>query len=510
MTDQPIMSPETDGRRPTRARRSSTIRKALLLLLLLLLLSAVVYSAVYYAKNRRLPIPQITQQGQAEEILPPVYVFSIAGPAGNNALTRPVGVAVSDADRVYATDTDAGVVRVYNLEGDYQFTVSDQLEAPVHLAIGPEGNLYASDRRIRAVQVFTPLGEFVRSIEIPDEEGVPWSPFGMAWDGDGNLYVTDVGITDKHRVIVFGPDGTELRRFGSTMRAAQMSDAPGQFYFPNGIVFAQDGRLYIGDSNNRRVQVFDENGEFDTFIRTSGIPRGMVIDDQDRMYVVDALAHTIDVYTLEGERLVSFGAAGAGPGQFRYPNAIDLDRDGRIYISDKESHQVQVWEWPDEPIIVPPVLPETTGQWAALCLSPLLLLPLLIWFRRKRFAVTEDFVDHMIELDKIDVMNRRRWKWVTPEGVWPVFEGRTVGNVDLGELIHAQEHSDSDARDLSDKMRIPYDDAVLLVIARRAKRLCTDDSRIAALARELDIEVFDVRTFLARFDRAGTGTAGDK
>jgi predicted nucleic acid-binding protein len=155
--------------------------------------------------------------------------------------------------------------------------------------------------------------------------------------------------------------------------------------------------------------------------------------------------------------------------------------------------------------VIIPDLPTTPSQWA-LCLSPLLLIPPIFFLlRRRRYAITPDFVDAMVFAEKVDIMPRRRRKWVTPEGVWPAFDGRVEQDVDLGELISPQEHSDSDARDLMDRMGVSMEDAILLVVARRAKRLCTQDERIASLAGALEIEVFDAERFIETHDRGAKG-----
>ena len=501
--------PEQSGHQVT-GRRQSKRRKWIMLAILLLILLLVSWMTYYYLQNRRLPVPGLSTSGE-EEVAPPEYVFSILGPQGADALTRPIGVAVGQNDNVYAVDTKSGVIRVFTKDGDYLFTFGEVADAsaaalvnPAHIVTDQDEFVYVSDRRLRAVFVFEPDGTYVRTVKLVGDEGDEWSPLGMFIDEDGDLWVTDVGMTDKHRVIEFGPDGVEKQRFGSTAEAVQMSDFPGQFYFPNGIVKSDDGRLYVGDSNNRRVQVFTPEGEFDFFIRTSGIPRGMAIDEEDRLYVVDALGHMIDVFTLDGDRIVSFGAQGLGPGQFQYANDVALDSNGRIYVSDRQNHQVQVWEWPPPPVIIPE-LPRTPSQWA-LCLSPLLFIPpILFLLRRRRYALTPDFVDAMVVAEKVDIMPRRRRKWVTPEEVWPAFDGRVEQDIDLGELVSPQEHSDSDARDLMDRMGVSMEDAILLVVARRAKRLCTQDERIASLAGALEIEVFDAERFIETHDRGAKG-----
>ena len=265
MTQEPVPYTHEEFPEGGTTSRKATVRKAILLALLLLLLALVVWVTVYYLQNRRLPIPQL--ESDAEEVLPPEYLYSITGPQGENALTRPVGVAVGRDDLVYATDTLADVVRVYTKEGRYRFTFSavddgtnTQLEAPSWITVDAEDNVYVADRRLRGVYVFDPEGNYLRRIAPEGEAAKTFGPLGMAFDEEGNLYVTDVGDTLEHRVVVFDPDGTEIMRFGSTGRAGQMSDLPGNFYFPNGVVVSDDARLMIGDSNNRRVQVLTLDG----------------------------------------------------------------------------------------------------------------------------------------------------------------------------------------------------------------------------------------------------------
>lgn len=511
MTQEPQTTVHEQFPEGGKSSRSSTIRRALLLALLLLILALVVWATMYYMQNRRLPIPRLVTD--AEEVLPPEYLFAIAGPQGEDALTRPVGVAVGKDDMVYATDTEADVIRVYSNEGRYRFSfgaIADgentALQAPAHLAVDADDNVYVSDRRLRAIYVFEPDGTYVRRIAPADEDTRAFGPFGMAFDADGNLYVTDVGETLGHQIVVFDPEGTEIRRFGTTGRARQMSDMPGMFYFPNGIVVADDSRLLVGDSNNRRVQVFAaEDRAFDYFIQTSGIPRGMVIDDSGRLYVVDALAHSVDVYSLEGERIVSFGREGVGPGQFRYANDVALDSDGRIYVSDRENNQIQVWAWPEAEVVVP-VVPTTSLGWA-LCASPLLLLPLLLLLRRRKFAVTSDFAEALVERGEIESLQQRRSRFLTTPAIWPAFEGRVESGVDLGKAIKAQTFSDSDARDLVERLSIDYDTAALLVVAKRAKRLCTEDAQLAKFAGALGVETMDAERFIERYAPTRRGRA---
>ena len=78
-------------------------------------------------------------------------------------------------------------------------------------------------------------------------------PQGLAVDGNGNLYVADMG---NHRVQKFGPSGQFLLKWGA------QGSGDGQFDFPSGIAVDGDGNVYVADSRNCRVQKFSPSGEF--------------------------------------------------------------------------------------------------------------------------------------------------------------------------------------------------------------------------------------------------------
>ena len=488
-------------------------KKLLALLLLLLLLVFVLWAAYELSVNRRLPIPGIGRV--PEEVLPPQYLYSIAGPQGADALSEPFGVEVSPDDRVFVTDGVAGVVRVYTVAGDYLYTFSEiadgertSLRTPTYLEVNNKGELFVADRAHRSIYVFTLDGEYLRKVGPADpEEARTWGPLGLAFDEEDNLYVTDVGRSDLHQVVVFDEDGTELMRFGRFGEVVEMSDSPGVFFFPNGVRPLED-MIIVSDSNNRRIQVFDENGAFRGIMRTAGTPRGMDIDSQGRLYVADALAHSVDIYTPGGERIVGFGGPGLGPGQFRFTNDLSLDRRGRIFVTDRVNHQIQVWGWPEAAPVVP-VIPETPAQWG-LCLSPLLLLPLLLLLRRRRFAVTEDFLLAMDDRGLVKTLSEKhRWIWVVPREHVELYEGRTLGGVDLGFMLRTAEASESDVNELMRRIGVDRPTAVLLAIAQRTKALCTEDANLAVAARALGIDAYDAEAFIEKFLKESERTAGE-
>ena len=490
--------------------------KVVALLVALLLLALTLFAIYYYTTSRGTSVPGPTV-GIEGAVAPPEYLYSISGPAGRDALVQPLGVAVSADDLVYVTDAAAGAVRVYTLDGDHRFSFSEisdgdrtALGTPVYVEVNSIGEVFVSDRRHRAVYVFSADGEYLRKVSpATAKEARVWGPLAVAFDEDDDLFVSDVGRSDLHQIIEFDREGDEIMRFGRSAQAERVTDVPGSFLFPNGIV-ARDGVVYVADSNNQRVQVFDGDGRFERIIATSGIPRGLDMDDEGRLYVADALAHQGDVYLSSGERIASFGGQGVGPGQFRFTNDVALDGRGRIYLTDRVNHRVQVWGWPESQSIVSD-LSEGPLLWPLLL--PLLLLPLLL-LRRRRFVVTEDFLEAMAAAGLIGYMEagthwtwrRRRWRWIVPADESARYEGRELNGVSLDELLTAEEHSESDVVALMQQTGLQRPTAVLLTVAKRARTLCTQGPSLSLTARDLGVDTYDARLFVERFLDGGSAS----
>jgi DNA-binding beta-propeller fold protein YncE len=483
--------PPKDPRKMTGPERR---RRIVLLTILLLLLALLAYMAYYFAQNRRLPTLGISPPG-ANTVAPPQFLYAFSG-EGVNQLKRPVGVAVGPDRRVYVVDFGNKRVSVFSNDGRFLFafsaTAGGKLSSPVHLVI--KGNeVWVTDRRLRSISVFDLEGKFLRTFE-PKNEKLVWTPLALGFDNTGALRVTDVGNTNEHRVIYFSAEGSRTAMFGKTAQVTRLTESPGDFLFPNGVAVDKKNNVYISDGDNRRVQVFTPDGKFKSFIDASGVPRGIAIDQKQRLYVVDALANDVSIVGLDGKPITQFGSRGFGPGQFNYPNDVAIDARGRIYVTDRENNQVQVWGWPVAAL--PPVsLPSNPAYWLA-CLLPLLLLPLLLLRRKIRIIVAPDFIDGLADAQEIAaVAGKSRIRLIAPIQDRPLYEGRTVEGVVLTELITFQEHSDSDARSLVQKLQVDEHQAILISMTWRAKALGTQDRELRWLAVLAEVRAVNVDEF---------------
>ncbi len=294
---------------------------------------------IYYLTTRK-PLADALPGAPLVDTLQPHYLFSIYG------VDKPLGVA-SDASGTRADVTESGgkqQIKVFDRDGEFLSTLASDGESlvgrtPIYVAVSPADEIYVSDRQQRALLVYSQAGEQVRTVTQPS--GIDgWTPLGMSFAGD-TLLVTDV-TERNHRVVVADSDGNVRLAFG-----AEGKD-PGQFWFPNGIEADKEGRIYVSDGNNGRLQVFDAQGQLLYKIGGLNLPRGMATDDQGRLYVADAVGQRILVYNLNTqpiELLYEFGDLGLGDGEFNYPNDIAVDSSGRIYVADRENNRVQVWSY---------------------------------------------------------------------------------------------------------------------------------------------------------------------
>jgi len=166
-------------------------------------------------------------------------------------------------------------------------------------------------------------------------------PHGAAADHDGNLWVTDAGNDELlgHRVIKFSPEGEVLMTIGQ----AGTGDAGAvSLYWPNDVVVdPRDGAIFIAESHrrgrNNRILHFDHLGNFVRSWGTSGSapgqlkePHTIAMDSQDRLFVGDRENNRIQIFTRDGNLLDVWH-------QFGRPSGIYITADDTLYVADSES-----------------------------------------------------------------------------------------------------------------------------------------------------------------------------
>ncbi len=287
---------------------------------------------------------------------PPQGPFNLSDRPGagkaEGQLDSPRGVAIAADGSIFVVDMRNARIERYAADGTFlaQFGGighgNGQLwreanRGPTGIAISADGFVYVADTWNYRIQKFTLDGKFVAKwgtfvnlvtgAQGGDRAGL-YGPRGLAIGPNGDLYVTDTG---NGRVVVYGPNGEFRREFGSK------GAAPGQLDEPVGIAVSADGsRIYVADSNNARIAVFDGAGKpvaqwaVDSWRGKTYFEPYLVIDNSGALYATSSVTHEVLKFDADG-KIVGRTTTGTGANEaFGAPYGIARTSAGTLYVSD--------------------------------------------------------------------------------------------------------------------------------------------------------------------------------
>ena len=273
----------------------------------------------------------------------------VAGTPEFRQMVRPYGIAVDSHGRVIVTDPGISAVHIFDFAKhkyrliDRWDSGKDRMLKPQCVAVDEKDNIYVTDSEAGKVFVFDPQGKTRKVFgSLKWGEGFFKRPTGIAIDSETHrVYVTD---TLADRVYVLDADGKVLHSFG------RRGGEKGEFNFPIEVQ-VKDGVVMVVDAMNFRIQLFDRDGNFQAQIGTSGDPaggiyrpKGIGIDSENHIYVVDSELGMVQVFDREGRRLYRFGN-GTNFGQFLLPAGLFIDRSDRVFLVDSYNRRVQVFQY---------------------------------------------------------------------------------------------------------------------------------------------------------------------
>jgi hypothetical protein len=347
-----------------------------------------------------------------------VFAFVFGGAtagSGPGEMRYPVGMAVGPQDRVYVADTQNDRVQIFEADGTFVASFGStgdgngQFSGPSGIAVDPAGNILVADNFNHRLQLFDASLAYVRSFgsfgnydtldpanldpitgnysgPTPTLTGLnyptrvalrPGTVLGVP-SASGRVVITD---SQNHRVIVLDSELSPLFTFGA---AGVDGNGPGEFDYPWGIGIDLD-HIYVSDPSNHQIQIFDQNGNFQTAFGSIGTehsagdlgephdvqPAGdgrLIIADRDRSRVLfltpdpladrSILCSSINAAAAAGrctivaadkttvfDALVIGGFTGSGQelGKFTRPQAVAMDSLGRLLVLDTEGHRVVVF-----------------------------------------------------------------------------------------------------------------------------------------------------------------------
>ena len=258
---------------------------------------------------------------------------------GLYAFDFPQQLRVDSLDNIWAVDAGSNMVIKFDPNGRLLMVIGRKPETiSVRSGGGVPARLIDDD-----TNVTPPARGGGRGNTRPPGSGTESESFNrpadIAVDRQGNMYVAD-GVGTNNRIAVFGPDGNWSHGWGQT------GSGPGQFDKIRGMVLDSAGNVYVADSGNSRIQVFDGRGTFRSQITGIGSPQAICITAGPTQYLYSSNSNDPEsmnngeIYkiALSGQVVGKFGRAGKMPGEFGMVNSLDCRSENELLVG-------EVWNW---------------------------------------------------------------------------------------------------------------------------------------------------------------------
>jgi len=280
-------------------------------------------------------------QAQSEKVNAKTYPFQMIGP---------FGIAFDSKGLVYVADQRVGAIFIFNPATHDTQLIRNGAEAHFGwincLAVDDDDRLFVSDGRMHRVLIFNTKHE----VENQITEGLV-DPVGLAIDTMNRfLYVVD---TQQDQVIVYDADTLKLLRRIGTGGKNHFLTSPGDFGAPQGVAVDKDGNVYVTDTLNNRVEIFDADGAFISLFGKHGDgpgyfarPKGIAVDGDGHIWVADQMQDRLQVFNREGQLLTYIGMGhGELPGQFKSLVGVAIDKQNRVFTTEQEPGRLQEFHY---------------------------------------------------------------------------------------------------------------------------------------------------------------------
>ena len=235
---------------------------------------------------------------------------------------------------------------------------------PHGIDVDHDGNVWITDAWRQgatatghAVLKFSPDGKLLMTIGTPGTAGDPpthlTAPSDVLVAPNGDIYIVEAHDRSRGRITKWAADGTYVETWGED------GYGPKQFRDPHALAMDSQGRIFVGDRSNNRIQLFDQNGNFLAIWTQFGRPSGIYIDANDLIYVADSESSPAEdefmgMRNAGWEKGIRIGDARTGwvrhfiPDDrdvrgYSGPEGVAADADGNVYGAEVTQRRVVKW-----------------------------------------------------------------------------------------------------------------------------------------------------------------------
>src|SRR6202521_14579 len=226
-------------------------------------------------------------------------------------------------------DAMSSMIMVIDPHGKFLRSWGEHTFSSAHgLRVGRDGFIWITDKTGDQVFKFTPDGELLMTLgkkgvagDNTSTDGTLNGPTDVVLAKNGDIFVAD-GESTNTRVVKFSKDGKFIKYWGTK------GSGQGELDLPHNIAMDSEGRLYVADRTNKRIQVFDQDGKYLDQMTQFGAPAAIFITKDDTLYVVaGAPENWLTIGTKDGKVLDRVEGLNA-------PHWVAVDSSGAVYVAE--------------------------------------------------------------------------------------------------------------------------------------------------------------------------------
>ena len=204
---------------------------------------------------------------------------------------------------------------------------------PHGMRLDPDGNIWTTDvnghtvRKMNlAGEVLLTLGKFGQPGE--PEDGLLFEPTDLTVNAEGEVFILVGHGRGTPQLLKYNNHGEFIKKWGGA------GTGPGEFDTPHSIVVDQRGQIYVADRQNRRIQIFDNEGSYIKEWAYKGLPCGLHFTPDYQLYMVSGFAGEILKLDGNGNAIAATGEPGKKLGEFGEAHYMTIAPSGDIFVAD--------------------------------------------------------------------------------------------------------------------------------------------------------------------------------